>query len=204
MGIVNRIQNAWTRRQLFNPDTFVLGAADGFTTTINARGGQDYVMRLPAAGQVIGIYTALATINQTLTTTAATIAIDTTLRDAGNVLSRTGGAFTVLQEAAFTLLAEVNLFQLQNNNITNIWLEVNGVPIDWSGTLSDIGNANISANPQIHLLYYPMVPGDVIRLRGITSSANGVRIDAVPAAPPASGVAGVRLGFTAVLRVPPV
>ena len=63
MGIVNRIQNAWTRRQLFNPDTLVLAADDGFTTTVNARGGQDYVMRLPPAGQLSGVYVALATVD---------------------------------------------------------------------------------------------------------------------------------------------
>ena len=204
MGIVNRIQNAWTRLQQFNPNTLVLVAADGFETTVNARGGEDYTIRLPMAGQIFGVFVALATIDQTLTTTPATIAIDDTRSDYGGVMSRVGGEFTVLKEASFTLLAELNLLQQQNNSITTVWIEVDGVPIDWSGTLADIGNAGVSDNPQIHLLYYPLFPGNVIRLRGVTTLSNGVKLDAIPAAPPAAGVAGARLSFTAVLRIPPV
>jgi hypothetical protein len=203
VGIVNRIQNAWTRLQQFNPNTLQLIAADGYKTTVNARGGQDYVVRLPTAGSIIGVYVRLATVDQAVSTTPVTVNTDLLVGDAGGIMSYAAGEFTVLKAASFSLLAELNLLQLQNNSISYVWLDINGVRGTWSGTVADIGNAGISDNPQVNLLYYPLAVGDKIRMRAVTSLSNGVRVDAVPDDGVHGGVPGVRMSFTAFLRVDP-
>lgn len=201
MGLINRIQNSWTKRQLFNPDTLVLRAVDGSEITVNARNnGGNATYTVPPAGTRIGAHTALATVDQTMTNTAATINYNTTVNDFGGVVSRAGGVFTILKTALYSIMAECTVFQLQNNSIFTMWAEVNGVPIPYSASVSDIGNANTTDNPIFFVFYFPMTAGDVFQFRGITSVANGARLDTVPAAGAVPEVPASRINIDAFLR----
>lgn len=198
MGIVNRIQNAWTRLQQFNLDTLQLIAADGGKITVNGRSGLgDITVLLPAPGSRMGAFVALATVDQTMTTTQAQIEYDLTVVDLGGVISRVGGLFTVLRDGLYSITAEQNVFQLQNNSIYTTWSEINGVAVPNSASISDIGNTGTSDNPIFFLFYFPFVVGDTFNLQGITSLSNGARLDAVAAAPPVPGVPASRISIDA-------
>jgi hypothetical protein len=201
--VINNTQNEWVKRQLFNPDTLVLRASDGKQTTVNARGGEDYAIRLPMAGSLSGAMVSLATVDQQITNVAATILFDLDVENAGGLITRSGGEFTVVKESSFTIQAEANALQQQNNSILKIWAEVNGVAIPYSTSISDIGNASTTDNPIFFIFFYPMTVGSVFRLRGITSVANGCSLDAVAAAAPAPAAPAARISIVGYLRIVP-
>lgn len=196
MGVVNRIQNAWTRLQQFNPGTLQLIAADGSTVTLLGRGGGDRVMVLPQAATVMGSLVALALADQAITNTPSVVNFDTTLSDIGNVAIRSGGTFTILKDGLYTVIAGLNASQLQNNSILTTWGMQDGVAIPASSLISDMGNAGTSDSPLFALFLRPMQAGESFNIEAVTSVANGCRLDYVAAAPPAPAAPAARISIT--------
>jgi hypothetical protein len=196
---VNRQQNDWTQRQLFNPNTLVLRSTDGNQVTVNAATGRpgDEVVTLPVPGTIVGFMQASSSLLQQLTTTETPVDFNTT-GDSNNI-TRAGPNFTVLADGKFSLFIWLRILQQQNNSVTRVWAIKNGVAIPFFGATAEptaAGDAiSISTQGFINL-----AAGDVIAFRALTSAANGAQLEPLTAAAPAPAIASVMMNMVGYLR----
>ena len=195
MGIVNRIQNAWTRRQLFNPDTLVLHSVDGNNVTVNARPGRtgDEVVTLPVAGTIVGFALSASNTSQTISNAATTVAFQTDA-PGNNGVERIVNEFHIAKAGYYIILVEIHVEQLANSNILKCWVEANNVAIPYAGTTIEIKTQGDVASTMF-LANHKAVDGEVVRVRALCSAANGAQFSALPAAGGAPPIAGIIISF---------
>jgi hypothetical protein len=196
---VNRQQNDWTQRQLFNPDTLVLRSADGNQVTVNAATGRpgDEVVTLPVPGTVVGFIQSAANVTQQLTNTKTAINLQTT--GDGYQITRAGPNFTVHANGKFYVGLGVRVLQQQNNNLTRFWVEINGVAFPYFGVSCEPTAAG-DAISTISQGYINANAGDVFAFYAITTSANGASLEGLAAAAPAPAIAAAWVDMLGYLR----
>lgn len=196
--------NDWTKRQLFNPNTFVLHNEQQENLTVNARPnlGGDVSIFLPMAGSIIGAASfARALTSQTITNVDTPVAWDSDGATTGNAVTRTGSDITSNVDALFSIYCTFHVVQNANTVTSRFWINLNGVAITFYGTTmemkqsGDVGNATIFG-------YQHLIVGDVLSVHGIASAANGSALQVLAAASPAPAVTGAYIELLAYLPLP--
>lgn len=200
MGIVNRIQNAWTRRQSFNLDTLILVGSSGQQITVNANPLEtdDIVTYLPEGGAVIALLGAYNSVSQALDNVELTISFNTLgALQYGNAISLAASQFTILKRGLYELTAQFLLTQNVNSNITQIWIRRNGSAAANSGsefsakTGGEVSGLTTFAAGILEV-------GDVIDLQALCTNNNGSTLTFIPAAGNVPAILGARVFFRGV------
>ena len=199
MGIVNRIQNAWTRRQLFNPDTLVLHSVDGNNVTVNARPGRtgDEVVTLPVVGTVVANALFGSNTSQTISTAPVTVAFQTDAPTNNNI-NRVGNEFTLVNAGYYNILIEIHIEQGAPNNVLKCWAEADNVAINFAGTTVEAKSAG-DVTATMFLATHKAAAGEVVRVRALATVANGAIFSAIAAAGGAPPIAGIIISFVGYL-----
>jgi hypothetical protein len=207
MPEVKNIQNAWTKRQVFNPDTLVLAGPGGQMVRINTQpvppagtDGVEYEVQLPSPGTTIGGISSINSFNQNIGTVVQTVTFSEDVQQFGNAPHRNGGTFTIQQSGKYYVGVSLHIEHLQTNNTTRFWLLRNGVAsVPYFGTTmdlkqqGDIGSLNFQG-------YLDFNEGDQIIIRAVASLANGCRLQALAASGEAPAVPGSVAQFIGYLR----
>ena len=199
MGIVNRIQSAWTRQQLFNPDTLVLRSVDGNNVTVNARSGRpgDEVVTLPVAGTIVAFALFGSNTNQTISNAVATVAFQ--MDSPANVgITRIVNDFTLEKAGYYNILVEIHVEQGANSNALKVWAEADNVAINFAGTTVEAKQSG-DVIATIFLATHKAAAGEVVRVRALSSVVNGTIFSAIPAAGGAPPIAGIIISFVGYL-----
>ena len=196
---VNRQQNDWTQRQLFNPNTLVLRSADGNNITVNARDGRPpgEVVLLPVAGTVVANALFGSNVNQTISTTPVTVAFQTE-SPTNNGVNRIVNEFTLVNAGYYNILIEIHIEQGAPNNILKCWAEADGVAINFAGTTVEAKSAG-DVIATMFLATHKAAAGEVVRVRAVTTVASGAIFSAIPAAGGAPPIAGIIISFVGYL-----
>jgi len=196
---VNRQQNDWTQRQLFNPNTLVLRSADGNNITVNARDGRPpgEVVLLPVAGTVVANALFGSNTNQTISTTPVTVAFQTE-SPTNNGVNRIVNEFTLVNAGYYNILIEIHIEQGAPNNILKCWAEADGVAINFAGTTVEAKSAG-DVIATMFLATHKAAAGEVVRVRAVTTVASGAIFSAIPAAGGAPPIAGIIISFVGYL-----
>jgi hypothetical protein len=199
MGIVNRIQNAWTRQQLFNPDILVLRSVDGNDVTVNARPGRpgDEIVTLPVAGTVVANALFGSNTNQTISNVPATVAfqIDS---PTNNNINRVNNEFTLVNAGYYVILVEIHVEQGVNSNVLKVWAEADNVAINFAGTTVEAKQSG-DVIATMFLATHKAAAGEVVRIRALSSAVNGAIFSAIAAAGGAPPIAGIIISFVGYL-----
>ena len=196
---VNRQQNDWTQRQLFNPNTLVLRSADGNNITVNARDGRPpgEVVLLPVAGTVVANALFGSNTNQTISTTPVTVAFQTE-SPTNNGVNRIVNEFTLVNAGYYNILIEIHIEQGAPNNILKCWAKADGVAINFAGTTVEAKSAG-DVIATMFLATHKAAAGEVVRVRAVTTVASGAIFSAIPAAGGAPPIAGIIISFVGYL-----
>jgi len=193
--VINNAQNEWTKRQLFNPDTLVLRSVDGNSVTVNARPGRpgDEVVTLPVAGTIVANALFGSNTNQTISTTPVTVAFQTDSPTNNNV-NRVVNEFTLVNAGYYVILVEIHVEQGANSNVLKVWAEADNVAINFAGTTVEAKSAG-DVIATMFLATHKAAAGEKVRVRAVTTAANGAIFSAIPAAGGAPPIAGIIISF---------
>ena len=193
--MINNAQNEWTKRQLFNPDTLVLRSADGKNVTVNARTGRpaDEVVTLPVAGTIVAFALFGSNTSQTISNVPATVAFQTD--SPANVgITRIVNEFTLEKAGYYNILVEIHIEQGAPNNVLKCWAEADNVAINFAGTTVEAKSAG-DVIATMFLATHKAAAGEKVRVRAVTTAANGAIFSAIPAAGGAPPIAGIIISF---------
>lgn len=94
----------------------------------------------------------------------------------GAGLSFAANTITCNQSGTVSVTIQAQLLNLINNNVVNVWLVTNGVPVQWSAARW----AASAANEENVLVMHKMMtvtPGATIQVHAVSSSVNGAQLD---------------------------
>ena len=193
--MINNTQNEWTKRQTFNPDTLVLRSTDGKNVTVNARSGRpsDEVVTLPVVGTIVGQALFGSNTNQIISTTPVTVAFQTD-SPTNNGIDRVVNEFTLVNAGYYVILVEIHVEQAANSNVLKVWAEANNVAINFAGTTVEAKQSG-DVIATMFLATHKAAAGEVVRIRALSSVANGAILSAIPAAGGAPPIAGIIISF---------
>jgi hypothetical protein len=191
--------NEWVKRQLFNPDTFVLRSADGNNITVNARDGRPpgEVVLLPVAGTIVAFALFGSNTNQTISNAPVTVAFQTD-SPTNNGINRIVNEFTLVKAGYYNILVEIHVEQGANSNVLKVWAEANGVAIAFAGTTVEAkSQGDVIAT--MFIATHKAAAGEVVRVRAVASANNGAFFSAIAAAGGAPPIAGIIISFVGYL-----
>ena len=197
--MINNQQNEWTKRQTFNPDTLVLRSTDGHNVTVNARPGRpsDEEVTLPVAGTIVANALFGSNTNQTISNAVATVAFQTD--SPTNIgVNRVVNEFTLVKAGYYVILVEIHVEQGANSNVLKVWAEADNVAINYAGTTVEAKQSG-DVIATIFLATHKAAAGEKVRVRALSSVANGAIFSAIAAAGGAPPIAGIIISFVGYL-----
>ena len=120
-------------------------------------------------------------VDQAVPNTNATVNFDVTAPLSFGPITRTGNTFTAAQVVRATFSVQCQLRQNTNNAITILWLVINGVAVQGSGSTIEL---SASGDSQVFSFAFggQLNAGDTVQLHITCSANNGSTLEQTPAA----------------------
>ena len=137
--------------------------------------------QLSPKGLLVGQLICGLGVDQVVPNTNATVNFDVTTPASFGPITRTGNTFNIGQTVRATFSVQCQLRQNSNNAVTTLWLVVNGVAVQGSGSTIEL---TASGDSQVFSFAFggQLSAGDTVQFHITCSANNGSTLEQTPAA----------------------